>query len=69
METTLDTTTIFERVAEGELTPAQGAELLRSQREVRRKPSWMPNWTYAFLLVVMAVLLAPFSSTAKSRGD
>ena len=62
----MDTTRIFDQVADGELSPADGAKLLQAQREQRRKPDWMPRWAYVFVVLVVTAVLAPFSGHKKS---
>jgi hypothetical protein len=44
---------VFEKVARGELTHEQGAELLMSER----RPSWMPPFVFAGLLFLVNALV------------
>lgn len=54
------TMTIYRRVASGDLTPEQGADMMMPEKpSLIRRPLWMPKPLYVVLVVTGAVLLAP----------
>jgi hypothetical protein len=56
----MSNTAILERVAAGELSPEEGADLMRrvdSEERARRKPAWAPAWLWGLGVAVMRGVL------------
>lgn len=60
---------VYDRVASGELTPEQGAQLLVSRHSTPlSKPSWMPRWAWIGGVVLLAIVFAPIFAPKNNNG-
>lgn len=61
---------VYRKVVSGEITPQQGMEtFMEVQRKERlpKQPSWMPKSLFVLLVIVGAVVFAPFMA-ARDRA-
>jgi len=59
---------VYDMVAEGKLSPDEGAKLLMKQRgPLVRKPAWMPQWIYVAVVLIGAVVFAPIMSSGRNH--
>lgn len=70
----MNSLSVYDKVASGELTPDQAAdELMRARAEAARsgetlrRPRWMPTWAFAVTVVLVALILSPFLPTRERR--
>lgn len=55
---------VFDRVADGQISPEAGAQAILNSRQPRRQwpprqPQWMSRRAYMFTIIVLTILLAP----------
>jgi hypothetical protein len=64
---------IYQKVANSEMSADDGAKLLMDERRAGRawslrQPDWMPRWLYVVAVVTFAIMLAPVLSVRDSRS-
>jgi hypothetical protein len=67
--TVMTSRAVLDAVTADRLSPEEGAELLRVQREEVRRPSWIPAALFAVGVVLLAVFFSPvLSATRENRS-
>jgi len=61
---------VFHKVARGEMTAAEGADLLEKPKSwMPQRPTWAPKWAYALVVLLVFIVLAPILSNSRDgRG-